>query len=117
MEDVSLLVIKTRSHDAEGNNGRKQTICHVSSSSSNISLSHSHLYSGESLALRQCYSSYTHDDSYFYNLINCYVLFFFMVVCLNLSLSTYEQLFIIDNKLYSWNIFKENNRHVFHHLQ
>lgn len=39
IEDVSLLVIKTRSHDAEGNNGRKQTICHVSSSSSNISLS------------------------------------------------------------------------------
>lgn len=106
MEDVSLLVIKTRSHDAEGNNGRKQTICHVSSSSSNISLTNSHLYSGESLALRQCYSSYTHDDRDLYNLINRlhYVPFFFMVVCLNLPLSTYEQLFIIDNKLYSWNI-------------
>lgn len=49
---------------------------------------------------------YTHDDRDLYNLINRlhYVLFFFMVVCLNLFLSTYEQLFIIDNKLYSWNI-------------
>lgn len=102
MEDVSLLVIKTRSHDAEGNNGRKQTICHVSSSSSNISLSLTLICTVERVWLSG--SVTLHTPTMTETLINrlLYVLFFFMEVCLELSLRTYEQLLtivfsIIDN--------------------